>query len=260
MNVSRIQDIHRRRQARLLFAALCCLASGPAVFAQSTAPAANEPVVKLDDLETEAGEDINLIMPTQPIEGVLGLAKPIVDTPRSVTVLSSDLIDSLSIRNSEDIARLVPSTYSNFRFGLQGNVNVRNVTSDFYFRGMRRIDPQGNWRTVFAANDSIEIVRGLPSPIFGLGRIGGYMNFNPKTARLGKTGISPPAAPASPSALSINASSPPRSAAPFRSPARRAAITSSATSRTRGATIITPRNSVRPATNKKSCRPRSRST
>ena len=188
MNVSRIQDIHRRRQARLLFAALCCLASGPAVFAQSTAPAANEPVVKLDDLETEAGEDINLIMPTQPIEGVLGLAKPIVDTPRSVTVLSSDLIDSLSIRNSEDIARLVPSTYSNFRFGLQGNVNVRNVTSDFYFRGMRRIDPQGNWRTVFAANDSIEIVRGLPSPIFGLGRIGGYMNFNPKTARLGKTG------------------------------------------------------------------------
>jgi iron complex outermembrane recepter protein len=188
MNVSRIRDIHRRRQARLLFTAICCLAGGSALFAQSPAPAADEPAVKLDDLETVAGEDVNLIMPTQPIEGVLGLSKPIVDTPRSVTVLSSDLIDSLSIRNSEDIARLVPSTYSNFRFGLQGNVNVRNVTSDFYFRGMRRIDPQGNWRTVFAANDSIEIVRGLPSPIFGLGRIGGYMNFNPKTARLGKTG------------------------------------------------------------------------
>ncbi|WP_175414865.1 TonB-dependent receptor plug domain-containing protein [Nibricoccus aquaticus] len=188
MNTSRTKDTHLRRQSRLLFAAICCLASSPSIFAQTPAPAADEPAVKLDDLETVAGEDVNLIMPTQPIEGVLGLSKALVDTPRSVTVLSSDLIDSLSIRNSEDIARLVPSTYSNFRYGLQGNVNVRNVTSDFYFRGMRRIDPQGNWRTVFAANDSIEIVRGLPSPIFGLGRIGGYMNFNPKTARLGKTG------------------------------------------------------------------------
>ena len=174
------------RRLSVLCLAACCLTQAATVSAQTPAP--EEPTVKLEDVDSVAEEDTNLIMPAQPLEGVLGFSKPLVDTPRSVTVLSSDLIDSLSIRNSEDIARLVPSTYSNFRFGLQGNVNVRNVTSDFYFRGMRRIDPQGNWRTVFAANDSLEIVRGLPSPIFGLGRIGGYMNFNPKTARLGKTG------------------------------------------------------------------------
>lgn len=174
------------RPLSILGIALCCLAQGVALQAQDPAP--EEPTVKLEDVDTVADEDTNLIMPSQPLQGVLGLSKSLVETPRAITVLSSDLIDSLSIRNSEDIARLVPSTYSNFRFGLQGNVNVRNVTSDFYFRGMRRIDPQGNWRTVFAANDSLEIVRGLPSPIFGLGRIGGYMNFNPKTARLGKTG------------------------------------------------------------------------
>ncbi|HEY0944229.1 MAG TPA: TonB-dependent receptor plug domain-containing protein [Opitutaceae bacterium] len=151
--------------------------------------AAEEPVVELERFVTEETlEDPNRVVPNQPTQTVVGFDRKAVDTPRAFTVISSDLLESMSIRNSEDIARIAPSTYSNFRFGLQGNVNVRNLTSDFYFRGMRRIDPQGNFRTIFAANDSIEIVRGLPSPIFGLGRIGGYLNFNPKTARLAKTG------------------------------------------------------------------------
>ena len=34
-----------------------------------------------------------------------------------------------------------------------------------------------------AATDHIEIVKGPPSPIYGGGRIGGFMNFVPKTAR-----------------------------------------------------------------------------
>ena len=160
--------------------------------ADSAAAGSTKPAEEITVLEkfiaSDTKEDANRIVPNQPTRSILGLDKSLYETPRSATNISSEFLKTLAIRNSEDIARIAPSTFSNFRFGLQGNVSVRNQTSDFYFRGMRRIDPQGNYRTIFAANDSIEIVRGPPSPIYGLGRIGGYLNFNPKTARLEKTG------------------------------------------------------------------------
>ena len=148
-----------------------------------------EDVVKLEKLVSEESvDDKAMVLPTEPTRTVFGLSQSLAETPRSATMVPASLLDSLGIRNSEDLIKIAPSSYSNFRFGLQGNISIRNQTSDFYFRGMRRIDPQGNFRTMWTANDSLEIVRGPSSPIFGLGRIGGYVNFNPKTARLANTG------------------------------------------------------------------------
>jgi len=190
MNVPVKPGPSSRCPAALLSLALCCLASATTVFSQATDEPAvdpSEPTVKLDDVENVAGED-SMVMPTQPTRSVFGLSMSLAETPRSANIVNATLLDNLGIRNTEDLIKISPSTYSNFRFGLQGNVSIRNQTSDFYFRGMRRIDPQGNFRTLWTANDSLEIVRGPSSPIFGMGRIGGYVNFNPKTARLGTTG------------------------------------------------------------------------
>lgn len=184
-----------RTSAALLILTLASHATVSAQTAPPPSPSPAQPVAPPEEIlvlerfiASENQEDANRIVPNQATRSVLGIDKTLYETPRSATNISSEFIKTLAIRNSEDIARIAPSTFSNFRFGLQGNVSVRNQTSDFYFRGMRRIDPQGNYRTIFAANDSIEIVRGPPSPIYGLGRIGGYLNFNPKTARLEKTG------------------------------------------------------------------------
>ncbi|HEY0943706.1 MAG TPA: TonB-dependent receptor [Opitutaceae bacterium] len=174
------------------------LAGGCAVHAQliptpssNTPPAkTDEDVVVLERFVTEDGGDgdSNFVLPKTPTRSVFGFARSLDETPRSVTVVNASLLDNLGIRNSEDLVKIAPSAYSNFRFGLQGNISIRNQTSDFYFRGMKRIDPQGNFRTLWTANDSLEIVRGPASPIYGGGRIGGYVNFNPKTARLANTG------------------------------------------------------------------------
>lgn len=123
------------------------------------------------------------VIPTEPIGSVIGFGKTILETPRSVSVLSSELITDAGIENVEDLYRVAPSTYTNFRFGLQGGINVRNQAGDYYFRGIKKPDPQGNYRTIFTAFDSLDVVRGPASPIFGGGRVGGYLNFNPKTAR-----------------------------------------------------------------------------
>jgi iron complex outermembrane recepter protein len=127
--------------------------------------------------------DYTEVIPTEPIQSVVGFGKTLVETPRSVTVVSAELLNAAGIENVEDLYRIAPSTYTNFRFGLQGGISVRTQAGDYYFRGIKKPDPQGNYRTIFTASDSIDIVRGPASPIFGGGRIGGYLNFNPKTAR-----------------------------------------------------------------------------
>ena len=38
------------------------------------------------------------------------------------------------------------------------------------------------------ASDRVDIVRGPASPIYGPAKIGGYLNFNPKSARIEETG------------------------------------------------------------------------
>jgi iron complex outermembrane receptor protein len=142
-----------------------------------------DPSGEVEALESTAGSDPTFILPTAPVESVIGFGKSLLETPRSVTVLSAELLNAAGVENVEDLYRVAPSTYTNFRFGLQGGINVRNQAGDYYFRGMKKPDPQGNYRTIFTAFDSIEVVRGPASPIFGGGRIGGYLNFNPKTAR-----------------------------------------------------------------------------
>ncbi len=185
-----MKTLHRVLPLSLLLTLSAFAQEAPAPSPEPTVPVPpKEDIVVLERfVAEEKAEDKAMVLPAQPLRSVIGFDRPIMEIPRAVYVVNSSLLDNLAIRNSEDLIKIAPSTYSNFRFGLQGNISIRNQTSDFYFRGMKRIDPQGNFRTLWTANDSLEIVRGPASPIYGLGRIGGYVNFNPKTARLATTG------------------------------------------------------------------------
>jgi iron complex outermembrane receptor protein len=118
---------------------------------------------------------------------VSGFTKPLIETPRSVSQVSSDAIDIFSLSAVEDLLRVVPGVFTTTRFGVQGAVDIRSVPADTYFRGMRRLTLQGHGRSVLAAMDSIEVVGGPASPLQGMGKIGGYVNFVPKSGR-SKTG------------------------------------------------------------------------
>ncbi len=58
--------------------------------------------------------------------------------------------------------RVVPGVFTTTRFGIQGGIDVRNVPADTYFRGMKRLNLQGHGRSVLAAMDTIEVVKGRP--------------------------------------------------------------------------------------------------
>ena len=112
-----------------------------------------------------------------------GFDKTLLDTPRTVSFIDSTQIDLLGINSVDDLTRAVPGTFTTTRYGLQGGINVRGIPADMFFRGMKRLNMQGHTRTNLSAMDSIEVVKGPPSPIYGMGKIGGYTNLVPKSGR-----------------------------------------------------------------------------
>lgn len=113
----------------------------------------------------------------------IGFSKPILETPRSVSFLDQDQLNTLGISKVEDLTRAVPGTYTTTRYGLQGGINIRGIQADVYWRGMKRLTMQGHERTDLNGLESLEVVEGPPSPIYGMGEMGGYANETPKSGR-----------------------------------------------------------------------------
>lgn len=139
------------------------------------------PVQQLNLVEVWA--DPHRILPNTTSDSSFGFGKSLLETPRSVSFISDEAIDLFGLSAVEDLVRLAPGVFTTTRYGVQGAVDVRAVPADMFFRGMRRLSLQGHGRSVLAAMDTIEIVGGPPSPIHGLGKIGGYTNVVPKSGR-----------------------------------------------------------------------------
>jgi iron complex outermembrane receptor protein len=153
---------------------ICTLALGAAA-----APAFGAEV--LDTVVVE-GDRIN-VLPTEKLESVFGFGKTAVETPRSVTSISSEMLTKIVITEIDDLVAMTPGSFTQSFFGVAGSLDVRGTPGENYFRGIKRIDNPGNYPTAIGASDRIDIVRGPASPIYGPSKIGGYLNFVPKSAR-----------------------------------------------------------------------------
>ena len=122
-------------------------------------------------------------LPTQDVGSVFGFDKTLLETPRSASTISSDQIARFDIVDIDELVALAPGTYTQSFFGVAGSLDVRGTPGETYFRGMRRLDNPGNYPTPLGATDRVDIVRGPATPIYGPAKIGGYLNFVPKSAR-----------------------------------------------------------------------------
>ena len=147
----------------------------------ATSETSAEDVTELSDIQVV--DDPLRVLPNEVSGSSFGFAKPILETPRSVSFISQETIELYGLSSVEDLGRVTPSVYTSSRYGIQGSVDVRGIPADTYIRGMKRLTLQGNARSVLAAMDSIEVVKGPPSPLYGMGKIGGYTNFVPKSGR-----------------------------------------------------------------------------
>ncbi|MET0534787.1 MAG: TonB-dependent receptor [Steroidobacter sp.] len=159
--------------------AICSLSLG--AVAMSALPARADDAEPLDTVVVE-GDRINVI-PTEPLESVFGFGKSAVETPRSITTISSEMLSKVMITELDDLVALTPGSFTQSFFGVAGSLDVRGTPGENYFRGIKRIDNPGNYPTPIGASDRIDVVRGPASPIYGPSKIGGYLNFVPKSAR-----------------------------------------------------------------------------
>ena len=141
----------------------------------------SEIVAQLDPLWVVG--DPNRVLPVESSASAFGFDKPLLDTPRSISFISQETIERFGLSAVEDLVRVAPGVFTTTRFGIQGSIDIRNVPADTYFRGMKRLNLQGHARSVLAAMDVIEVVKGPTSPIYGMGKIGGYTNMVPKSGR-----------------------------------------------------------------------------
>lgn len=179
-NEPRSRGSQASKHASILAASIVILLSRNAAHAQ---PEADVPGGAIEVLTVFGGGDPLSVLPNDPTDSVFGLSRTPLETPRSLSLLSGAMLETHGVQSVSDLARIAPSTYTTFNFGIQGGVDIRNISADSYFRGMKRVENRSALPTPVGATDRVEIVRGPPSPIFGSGKIGGYMNYYPKTAR-----------------------------------------------------------------------------
>jgi iron complex outermembrane receptor protein len=122
-------------------------------------------------------------LPTEDIESVFGFGKSLLETPRAASSISAEQLDRFAIDDIYELVVLAPGSFTSSFFGVAGSLDVRGTPGETYFRGVRRLDNPGNYPTPIGASDRIDVVRGPASPIMGPSKIGGYMNFEPKSAR-----------------------------------------------------------------------------
>jgi iron complex outermembrane receptor protein len=123
------------------------------------------------------------VVPEAPTNSLYGLDQPLADIPRSISIADAELLTRYNVKTVNDIVTVASGAFTGSYFGIPGSVFLRGDIGDNFFRGFRRVENRGNYQTPVAATDHIEIVKGPPSPIYGGGRIGGFLNFVPKTAR-----------------------------------------------------------------------------
>ncbi len=155
-----------------------------AVAQNSDLPSPDEPVVKLENFVTTAeADDLYGILPTRESSSAFGVSRSLADTPRSMTMIESALIDLNGLRTVNDFVAVTPGSFTGNYFGVPGALDLRGERADNFFRGFRRIENRGNFPTPIASTDYVEILKGPPPPVYGGGKVGGILNFIPKTAK-----------------------------------------------------------------------------
>jgi catecholate siderophore receptor len=139
--------------------------------AESSSSVQEMPTVTVESTRT-AGEGYSTREPS-----LYKLTSPLIDTPKSVTSISRQLLDDQGNTTMRDALRNVPGvSIAAGEGGAQGdNLTIRGFTarSDFFLDGMR--DFGSYYRDPFNM-ETIEVLKGPDSILFGRGSTGGVVN------------------------------------------------------------------------------------
>src|SRR5580698_9851182 len=177
MNTSTHLSTQRTRphgRPALLACLIPCLAmTSPRLLAQATSG-----VVAMDPYVTVGkGGDPLSIVPERGTDSIFGTTENVLNVPRSMTQLESDVLQQYGVETVNDFVALTAGTFTGNYFGVPGALEVRGGEADNFFRGFRRVENLGNFPTVISSSDYVEVIKGPPPPIYDAGSVGGILNF-----------------------------------------------------------------------------------
>ncbi len=156
----------------------CALIS---LVAMSQLVAAQESVPKTTLEEVVVTADPIGLAEDRATDSVFGTNRSLLETPRSVSIVSDITMTRYGIEDIDDFITTIPGTFGGSFFGVPGAITIRGSISETYFRGFKRAENRGLFPTPVGASERIEILRGPVPIIYGAGRVGGLLNFYPKT-------------------------------------------------------------------------------
>lgn len=161
--------------ARLgLFAAVLALPLG----AQN-----EEDVLVLEEFilsESASAEDGNLLPTSRPVNSVFD-DLTILETPRSVTVLTPELMARFDIQDFSDLSKIGAGTQQQNFYGVPGTPVLRGAKGGVFFSGMQRGYQRNEMPLSFGSIEAMDIVKGPAPAHFGASQAGGYTNLIPKS-------------------------------------------------------------------------------
>ena len=121
------------------------------------------------------------VVPTaRPFNSVYGTDRSIIDTPRSVTIISREQMDAISIHDVREFSKLTSSSYTRSNFGAPTTPDIRTQYADTFVNGSRvGMSSNGNGLPVnFNSVESVNIVKGPAGVVYGPSQyVGGYVDF-----------------------------------------------------------------------------------
>ncbi|WP_341219870.1 TonB-dependent receptor [uncultured Pseudoalteromonas sp.] len=122
---------------------------------------------------------------TETIDGPFGDNLALQDIARSVTPISSELIEQLNITTLQDVLAVSPNTYSASGFGAPSLPTIRGQLGELFQDGTRRQAGNNGFGVPLSFNsvEQIDVVKGAPPVLFGSSqRNGGFVNLQSKVA------------------------------------------------------------------------------
>ncbi|MBQ4833796.1 TonB-dependent receptor [Pseudoalteromonas sp. MMG010] len=119
------------------------------------------------------------------VSGPFGDNLALQDIARSVTPISSELIEQLNITTLQDVLAVSPNTYSASGFGAPSLPTIRGQLGELFQDGTRRQAGNNGFGVPLSFNsiEQIDVVKGAPPVLFGSSqRNGGFVNLHSKQA------------------------------------------------------------------------------
>lgn len=160
----------------------------------SVAHAQQDQEEKVERITVTSGTISNLRMSPKNalVDGPFGKDKAITDIARSLTSLSSEMLEQLAIDDLHDVLSVVPNTYAASGFGAPSLPTIRGQLGEVFQQSMRRQGGNNGFGIPLSFNSvgQIDVVKGAPSVLLGTTqRNGGFVNLQNKKASLSDTDI-----------------------------------------------------------------------